>query len=598
MRVDILVPDSSVIIDGMVSEKIKAKEIEPEKIVIHEAILTVLESQANENRGMGFLGLDEITKLREMQANFGFVLEFHGQRPRDFEMKHGEIDSMIRALAYDLSATLMTADKVQAHVAEAKGIKLIRIKMEQKTKVLELEHFFDETTMSVHLRENVAPKAKKGRPGSWDYIQLQKEVLTRDNVIKIANEIIEEANIRKDGFIEIEREGSTIIQLGKFRIVITRPPFADGWEITAVRPVKKLDLDDYKMESKVLERVGEKAEGILIAGAPGHGKSTFAQALAEFYAKKNKVVKTVEAPRDLILPDEITQYAISHGTSQEMHDVLLLSRPDFTIFDEMRNTSDFELFADLRLSGVGMVGVVHATNPVDAIQRFVGRIELGVIPQIIDTVLFIRNGAIEKVLSLKIMVKVPSGMTDDDLARPVVVVHDFVTDKEEYELYTFGEETVVLPITEKAERSAKDELAEGHIKDYFKKYSDKVKVEVISDNKCKVFVPEDMKARIIGKQGSHIQEIEKKLGIHIDVETLSAEQEAADYEAEISKKNIVFYLPESFANRNVDIIHGGDYVLTAAVGKDSTIKIKKANKIGKVLMDAVNSREKIDFVVK
>ena len=70
-----------------------------------------------------------------------------------------------------------------------------------------------------------------------------------------------------------------------------------------------------------------------------------------------------------MLPETITQLAISHGSSEKC-DILLLSRPDYTIFDEIRNTKDFELFADLRLSGVGMVGVLHATKAVDAIQRF------------------------------------------------------------------------------------------------------------------------------------------------------------------------------------------------------------------------------------
>src|SRR3989338_7351315 len=134
-------------------------------------------------------------------------------------------------------------------------------------------------------------------------------------------------------------------------------------------------------------RGAEQAEGVLVAGAPGRGKTTWAQAVAEYYALQNKIVKTGEAPRDLILPERITQYSISYGDSQEIHDILLLTRPDYTIFDEMRNTDDFKLFADLRLAGVGMVGVVHATSPVDAIQRFIGRVEMGVIPQVIDTVI-------------------------------------------------------------------------------------------------------------------------------------------------------------------------------------------------------------------
>jgi energy-coupling factor transporter ATP-binding protein EcfA2 len=35
------------------------------------------------------------------------------------------------------------------------------------------------------------------------------------------------------------------------------------------------------------------AEGILVSGSPGSGKSTFAAALAEFYGSKGNVVKTL-----------------------------------------------------------------------------------------------------------------------------------------------------------------------------------------------------------------------------------------------------------------------------------------------------------------
>ena len=73
---------------------------------------------------------------------------------------------------------------------------------------------------------------------------------------------------------------------------------------------------------------------------------------------------------------------------------------------------------------------------------------MGVIPQVIDTVVFIKNGFINEVLSLKMTVKVPSGMTEADLARPVVVVNDFETGKLEYEIYSYGEQTVVIPVQE------------------------------------------------------------------------------------------------------------------------------------------------------
>lgn len=613
-----IVPDTSIIIEGLLSDKIKNDEIKADEVIIHEAVLAELEHQANMGKSIGFVGLEEITRLRGMVAKHNFNLEFRGERPRAAEIRHaslGEIDAMIRQLAFDEDATLMTSDKVQWEVALARGVKTIYFRgPERGIKKLKLERFFDETTMSVHLRENVMPYAKKGMPGNWKLIPLRKAVVKQEEILEITGELIEEAKLRKDGFIEIERAGSTIIQLGKFRIVTTKPPFSDGWEITAVRPVKRLNLDDYKLSEKSLKRVKEQAEGVLVAGSPGMGKTTFSQALAEFYADQDKIVKTVEAPRDLILPDKITQYSISHGSSEEIHDILLLSRPDYTIFDEMRNTNDFRLFADLRLAGVGMVGVVHATSPIDAIQRFLGRIEMGVIPQIVDTVFFIKNGFVNKVLSLKMTVKVPSGMTEADLARPVVVVMDFETGKEAYEIYSYGEQTVVIPVQDAKKSGSKGihKLAELAIQDEFQRYSRNAEVEVISDNKCIVYVPERDIARIIGKQGKTIEMIEKSLGMSVEVRELEGraegeiENEAAasserqtevPYKLEIDKKSIRLNLDIKMQNKDVDLYLGEEFIMTAKAGKTGVIKIKKNNNIGRIILEGIDKGEKIRLLI-
>ena len=602
-----IVPDTSIIIEGFLSDKIQKDEINTKEIIIHEAVIAELEHQANLGKAIGFLGLDEIKRIKVLSVNKKFELSFKGARPRAAEIRHaslGEIDALIRQLSYEEDATLITSDKVQSEVALAKSMKVIYFKKpEAAVKKLKLEKFFDELTMSVHLRENVVPIAKKGMPGKWDFVTLRKKVLDQEEIQEISREIIEDTKLRKDGFIEIERLGSTIIQLGKYRIVITRPPFSDGWEITAVRPVKSLNLEDYKLSEKLMQRVAEQAEGVLVAGAPGMGKTTFAQALAEYYASKEKIVKTVEAPRDLILPDTITQYAISHGDAQEIHDILLLSRPDYTIFDEMRNTDDFKLFADLRLAGVGMVGVVHATNPIDAIQRFIGRVEMGVIPQVIDTVVFIKNGFINKVLSLHMTVKVPSGMTEADLARPVVVVNDFETGKLDYEIYSYGEQTVVVPVQEGGPKAATHKLAAESIKRFFERYSRNIDVDVVSSNKCIVYVPEEDIAKIIGKQGKNIEKIEQELGISIDVrelgstanapETKTKKQNEIPYEIGTKKNSILLDLGINMQYKDVDVYIGSGFILTAKAGKTGLIKIKKSNNIGRVIMKAMDAGEKI-----
>ena len=65
-KVERLVIDTSVVIEGLVSNKIKSGEISPEKILIHEAVIAELESQANAGKEKGYLGLEELKELREL----------------------------------------------------------------------------------------------------------------------------------------------------------------------------------------------------------------------------------------------------------------------------------------------------------------------------------------------------------------------------------------------------------------------------------------------------------------------------------------------------------------------------------------------------
>lgn len=515
------VADTSVLVEGIVSKLIESGEIQPGAIIIPNAAVDELEHQANAGHETGLLGLDELRRLRKVCQERDIPLAFKGEEPGQFEIDHakdGAIDDMIRQLAASEGAVLLTADRVQASVADAIGLATKYVAMESAANApLPLDEFFTEETMSVHLKEDAQSVRKVGRPGEWRFEDIGK-TLDRGAVQAVAKAIVEQASVRRDSYIETERRGSTIVQLSHYRVVIAKPPFASGWEITAVRPVKRLVLDDYELSAKLQTRLARDAEGILIAGAPGSGKSTFVQALAQFYVDQRKIVKTVEAPRDLVVPKEVTQYSLSHSTGEEIRDVLLLNRPDYTVFDEMRTTDHFKLYTDLRLSGVGMVGVVHATKPIDAIQRFMSRIDLGVIPHVVDTVVFIKDGGPKKVFSVEIKVKVPGGMTEADLARPVVCISDFETDTLEYEVYTFGEQTMVLPVSEETAASNPTlKLAAQAIKEYFFQFVDKPDVQMTSPGKAVVYVPKGQVAMLIGSGGSRIKEIESELGLSIDI---------------------------------------------------------------------------------
>ncbi len=583
------VVDTSAVIDKAVSKLVRNKEIKG-RIIVPMAVIAELENQANRGHEIGFIGLEELQEIRKLP---GCQIEFSGERPNEMQIKFaksGYIDAMIREIAFREKATLITADLVQAESGKAFGLEVMHIKGKIVKEKLTIEKFFDDKTMSVHIKAECHVMAKKGSPGNWKLEKADDKKLSSEDVQAIAKEIVEKSRVDPDTMIEISRRGSTIVQYKNYRIVIVRPPVSDGWEITAVRPLKKLELANYKLPEALLERIKEKSRGIVISGDPGAGKSTFAQALAELYLSIGKVVKTIESPRDLQLPDEITQYSKNFASSEEIHDILFLSRPDNIIFDEMRDTPDFELYTDLRLGGSECIGVLHGASPIDAIQRFISRMEVGMIPSVVDTVIFIQAGNIAKVYRLEMMVKVPTGMTEADLARPVVEVRDFDNDRLEYEIYSYGEQTVVIPVSG-SQRTGAHELAEKTIEREFKKYATRVKVEVVSDNKALVYVPEEEMAKIIGKKGSMISVIEKSLGMHIDLRELMSEKDEVKYTISERNNSLIFFINNN--GKQVDFYVDDTFLFRAISGKRGEIKVNKKSDIGRKLVYALDNKRDV-----
>jgi len=592
MKVKKIVPDTSIIIDGKISEMLEEDEFEGlEEIIVPLAVLDELQAQASKGREPGFIGLDELKKIRKLCEEKNIDLRFTGERPslEDIKLaKGGRLDAMIRDVAKSENAVLLTADYVQALVGEAEGVEVEYIAPEIKLEGLTFEKYFTEDTMSVHLKEKVVPMAKRGKPGSFKLVKVGDKPLTREEIQKIIYEIVEAARRAEDSFIEAERGGGLVIQYGNYRIAIARPPFSDGFEVTIVRPVIKLTLEDYKLSEKLIERLKEKAEGILIAGPPGSGKTTFASSLAEFYLKQGKIVKTMECPRDLQVSEEITQYGPLNGDFAKTADLLLLVRPDYTIFDEIRQPEHFRIFAEMRLAGVGMVGVVHSSEAIDAIQRFIGKIELGMIPHVVDTVIFIKDGEIKKVYELSLTVKVPTGMTEADLARPVVEVRDFETGKLYYEIYTYGEENVVVPVEEREEISAIEQLAKERIMQIIRKYDEDAEVVFLGDNKVRIIVDNRAIPRLIGRNGTNISKIEDKLGIKIDVEPkVPAMGKEIPFTATEMGNSIVFRFEPKMKGKKVNIYSDSDFLLSATVGKKNEVRISKSSGLGKEILKAL-----------
>ena len=589
------VVDTSVIVEKIISGLLKQNKIEG-SILIPNFVIAELENQANRGQEIGLIGLEEIQEIRKSKK---LKIEFVGGRPSEFQIKlakSGEIDAAIREIAFKEKAVLITADRVQAESAKAFGTNVEFIEPKEPKSKLEFEKYFDEHTMSIHLMEKCFVYGKKGMPGNWKLEKISDKELDREKLRELAKEIVERTKIDPESFVEISRRGSTIVQYKDYRIVIVKPPVSDGWEITIIKPIKKLKIEDYKLSDKIFNRIKDEVRGVIIAGEVGSGKSTFVQALGELYKDNNKIVKTVESPRDLQLSREITQYSKNFTSSAEIHDILFLSRPDYILFDEMRDTPDFELYSDLRLGGSNCLGVLHAASPINAVQRFIGRLDTGMIPSVLDTIIFIEGGKLKKILTLKMLVKVPSGMTEEDLARPVVEIKDFDTGKLEFEIYSYGEETVVIPVEENGKKNKKGirELAAREIERELMSFTDKVKAEMISDSRAVIYVPEFEIAKIIGSEGKTIEKIEKALGVGIEVKELEeiSNKKNLRYEVKEDKRALSFYVEPG---NDVDFYVDGKFLFRAISSRKGEINIHKKSKSGRVLLSALDNKRKVEL---
>ncbi|AXG11567.1 PINc/VapC family ATPase [Haloplanus rubicundus] len=612
-----VVPDTSAVIDGRVSERVDDGSYEGATITVPEAVVGELEWQANEGHDTGWEGIEELQRLVEMAAEGTITVEYYGERPSAGQIRgadEGDIDAVVRDVAADLDATLLTSDVVQAEVSKAKGLDVEYVEPRGRdAEGLQIESFFDETTMSVHLRAGAKPKAKRGDIGDMHYQVIGDEPTTEAEMKEFAHDIAETARASPDGFVELDEPGMTIVQYRSYRIAVARPPFSDGFEITAVRPIVKTDLEDYEFAEDLKERLLERQRGVLISGAPGAGKSTFAQAVAEFLASHDNAVKTMEKPRDLQVGPDITQYTALGGDMAKTADSLLLVRPDYTIYDEVRKTEDFEVFADMRLAGVGMVGVVHATRAIDALQRLVGRVELGMIPQVVDTVVYIEAGRVDTVYDVQTEVKVPAGLTAEDLARPVIQISDFETGKPAYEIYTFNRQVVTVPLDgDEGSETGVSRLAKKEVEREIRSIArGHVEVELKGQNEAVVYVEEDDISYVIGKGGGRISDVENRLGIDIDVRTLderpsggsgsggSADARGAAREGtvvtpEVTSRHVVVEASDAAeVGETVEVRADDEYLFTATVGRGGEIQVSRGSAIADELERAIDEKRRI-----
>ena len=110
-----------------------------------------------------------------------------------------------------------------------------------------------------------------------------------------------------------------------------------------------------------------------------------------------------------------------------------------------------------------------------------------------------------------------------------------------------------------------------------------------SDKRATVHIDEKNIAKLIGKKGKTIDEVEKKIGISIGVETLEVKEmeDMFTVDTELAGNYVVLNFRKDFVGTPFDIMVEDEYLFTATVGKKGNIKIKKDIELATIIINAM-----------
>ena len=149
-------------------------------VYVHRSVLDYLFHEARKGVTRAITGIGELEKIHDIVVlnNHGEIVYYNeGYRP-GAPVSEELTRSLTRNLAKETGSILVTSDMMEASASRAMGIKVLYLGSAEKVE-LRISKYFDDKTMSVHLKEDAYPIAKKGRPGKWIFVVLEKRKMKR-----------------------------------------------------------------------------------------------------------------------------------------------------------------------------------------------------------------------------------------------------------------------------------------------------------------------------------------------------------------------------------------------------------------------------------
>ena len=183
-------------------------------------------------------------------------------------------------------------------------------------------------------------------------------------------------------------------------------------------------------------------------------------------------------------------------------------------------------------------------------------------------------------------------MGDTDLARPVIEIREFESKALFYEIYSFGEQVVVMPVKEVVSEKPVWKLATSALEHELRRViRGPFTVEIRSDNKATLYVDEDQIPMILGRGGSRIRELEAELGIGLDVRSFDEMETTLqhDIDIEVSDRHVILDLDPNLRGRNIEIVVDGEPVFIGSVSRTGSIKLVRGSEPAERIYEAHKS---------
>jgi len=440
---DKAVLDTSIVINGRFSKMLENGEIGECEIIIPAAVIDELQAQASKGRDVGFKGLEEVKRIREIAESKGLTVKFVGERPSLEDIKlarSGRIDALIRDVAKSEKGTLYTSDYVQALVAEAEGISVKYVEAYVRREKFKFEDYLTPETILLEFASGSYPMAKIVDGEEVKLIKIKDEPLSEEEMNELIEEIIGECRLSDECSIKILKTGAMILQLRDYRIAIAKPPFSDKLELI-IRRLSFKPRFEVKPLSILMERIWNKSAGILVIGAPESGVLELAKILMNTYREKGGMVKVVEYGKMLGEVGDLTCYGLLEGDIEKTAEFLIQIKPDCVFLNDMSSSKDFKSFIKLRLAGITVIGIIYADDPLQVLKRFVSKLDLDLLTKTLNFLIL----AIDKILriyELNMTIRAPTGR-DPTHIKPLVEIRNLPKGDVEYEIYSDGGKLIV-----------------------------------------------------------------------------------------------------------------------------------------------------------